>query len=67
MTAGGYFGQALVVDASAGTAHTLPLPDELLRAYIGGAGLGAWLMHRLAPPGTARRWRSCSPRWSAPR
>jgi aldehyde:ferredoxin oxidoreductase len=40
-----------VVDASAGTAHTLPLPDELLRAYIGGAGLGAWLMHRLAPPG----------------
>jgi aldehyde:ferredoxin oxidoreductase len=51
MAAGGYFGQALVVDAGAGTAHTLPLPDELLRAYIGGAGLGAWLMHRLAPPG----------------
>jgi aldehyde:ferredoxin oxidoreductase len=51
MAAGGYFGRALVVDASAGTAHTLPLPDELLRAYIGGAGLGAWLMHRLAPPG----------------
>src|SRR5215469_13151696 len=51
MAAGGYFGQALVVDAGAGTAHTLPLPDELLRAYLGGAGLGAWLMHRLAPPG----------------
>ena len=51
MTAGGYFGRALVVDAGAGTARTLPLPDELLRAYIGGAGLGAWLMHRLAPPG----------------
>ncbi len=51
MTAGGYFGRALVVDASTGTALTLPLPDELLRAYIGGAGLGAWLMHRLAPPG----------------
>ena len=51
MAAGGYFGQALVVDASAGTAHRLPLPDELLRAYIGGAGLGTWLMHRLAPPG----------------
>jgi aldehyde:ferredoxin oxidoreductase len=51
MAAGGYFGQALVVDASAGTAYTLLLPDELLRAYIGGAGLGAWLMHRLAPPG----------------
>ena len=28
MTAGGYFGRALVVNASAGTAHTLPLPDN---------------------------------------
>jgi aldehyde:ferredoxin oxidoreductase len=52
MTAGGYFGQALVADASTGTAHTLPLPDDLLRAYIGGAGLGTWLLHRLSPPGT---------------
>jgi aldehyde:ferredoxin oxidoreductase len=51
MTAGGYFGQALVVDAGAGTADVLPLPDVLLRAYIGGAGLGTWLMHRLGPPG----------------
>ena len=51
MTAGGYFGQALVVNAGAGTADVLPLPDELLRAYIGGAGLGTWLMHRLGPPG----------------
>jgi aldehyde:ferredoxin oxidoreductase len=48
--AGGYFGQALVVDAGTGVATALPLPDELLRAYIGGAGLGTWLMHRLAPP-----------------
>src|SRR5215471_2858635 len=53
MAPGGYFGQALVVDAGTGTASTLPLPDELLRAYLGGAGLGAWLMHRLAPPGAA--------------
>jgi aldehyde:ferredoxin oxidoreductase len=51
MAAGGYFGRALVVDAGTGTAETLPLPDGLLRAYIGGAGLGAWLMHRLGPPG----------------
>ena len=51
MTAGGYFGRALVVDVAAAAARTLPLPDELLRAYIDGAGLGAWLMHRLAPPG----------------
>jgi aldehyde:ferredoxin oxidoreductase len=49
--AGGYFGQALVVDASADTGTALPLPDEVLRSYLGGAGLGAWLLHRLAPPG----------------
>ena len=51
MVAGGYFGRALVVDAGNATATALPLPDGLLRAYIGGAGLGAWLMHRLGPPG----------------
>jgi aldehyde:ferredoxin oxidoreductase len=49
--AGGYFGRALVVDAGNGTARALPLPDGLLRAYIGGVGLGAWLMLRLGPPG----------------
>ena len=49
--AGGYFGRALVVDVADASAQVLPLPDEILRAYIGGAGLGAWLMHELAPPG----------------
>lgn len=49
--AGGYFGRALVVDATDGSAVTLPLPDEVLRAYLGGAGLGTWLLHRLGPPG----------------
>jgi len=51
VTAGGYFGRALVVDAGSASARTLPLPDEVLRAYVGGAGLGAWLMHELGPPG----------------
>jgi aldehyde:ferredoxin oxidoreductase len=48
---GGYFGRALVVDLADASAERLPLPEDVLRAYIGGAGLGAWLMHRLAPPG----------------
>src|SRR6201988_2810201 len=48
---GGYFGQALVVDVTDGTAATLPLPDKVLRDYLGGAGLGTWLLHRLGPPG----------------
>jgi aldehyde:ferredoxin oxidoreductase len=51
MAPGGYFGRALVVDVTDGTAEVLPLPEEILRAYVGGAGLGAWLMHHLAPPG----------------
>jgi aldehyde:ferredoxin oxidoreductase len=51
VAAGGYFGRALVVDVGTAAADVLPLGDDLLRAYIGGAGLGAWLMHRLAPPG----------------
>ena len=51
MPPGGYFGQALVVDVTDGTSETLPLPDDILRAYLGGAGLGTWLMHRLGPPG----------------
>jgi aldehyde:ferredoxin oxidoreductase len=48
---GGYFGRALVVDLADASAEPLALPEDVLRAYIGGAGLGAWLMHRLAPPG----------------
>jgi aldehyde:ferredoxin oxidoreductase len=51
MGAGGYFGRALVVDAATGTSSALPLPDQILRAYIGGSGLGAWLLHRLGTPG----------------
>src|SRR6516165_5624525 len=51
MEVGGYFGRALVVDVTSGTSQVLPLPDDLLRAYIGGAGLGAWLLHRLGPAG----------------
>src|SRR3954463_13635866 len=48
---GGYFGRALVVDLADASAERLPLPEEVLRAYVGGAGLGAWAMHRRAPPG----------------
>jgi aldehyde:ferredoxin oxidoreductase len=47
---GGYFGRALVVDLDDGSAERLELPESVLRGCIGGAGLGAWLMHRLAPP-----------------
>ena len=51
MAPGGYFGRALVVDVTTAESSVLPLPEEVLRGYLGGAGLGTWLMHRLAPPG----------------
>jgi aldehyde:ferredoxin oxidoreductase len=48
---GGYAGQALLVDVTGPTAAVLALDDRVLRAYLGGVGLGAWLLHRLASPG----------------
>jgi aldehyde:ferredoxin oxidoreductase len=53
VTSGGYFGQALVIDVEGRSATGAPLSlhESVLRAYLGGVGLGTWLLHRLAPPG----------------
>src|SRR5215204_5516591 len=51
MPPGGYFGSALLVDLDGPRSEQLALPDHVLRACIGGAGLGTWLLHRLAPAG----------------
>jgi aldehyde:ferredoxin oxidoreductase len=48
---GGYFGRALIVDVTDGSAEELPLDETTLRRYVGGVGLGTDLMHRLAPRG----------------
>lgn len=48
---GGYAGRALVVDVTDGRARPLPLPDRVLRDYVGGAGLGVRLLTDLAPAG----------------
>jgi aldehyde:ferredoxin oxidoreductase len=52
MAPGGFFGKALVVDVRGdhATGTALALDDRVLRAYLGGVGLGTWLMHRTAPP-----------------
>ncbi len=52
MASGGFFGRALVIDVCGdhATGTPLALDDQILRAYLGGVGLGTWLMHRLAPP-----------------
>ena len=40
-----------MVDVSDASADVLPLSEDVLRGYLGGVGLGTWLMHTLAPPG----------------
>jgi aldehyde:ferredoxin oxidoreductase len=42
-----------VVDVGDREARSAPfaLDDAILRAYLGGVGLGTWLLHRLAPAG----------------
>jgi aldehyde:ferredoxin oxidoreductase len=53
VASGGYFGRALVVDVEGASASGAPLelPERVLRGYLGGVGLGTWLLHRLAPAG----------------
>jgi aldehyde:ferredoxin oxidoreductase len=48
---GGYFGRALIVDLGTGASRVEPLEESVLRSFIGGAGLGTWLMHQCCPKG----------------
>src|SRR5438132_906661 len=47
----GYHGRYLRVDVSTGSARWRHLPDDVLERFIGGVGLGVWLMHHEAPAG----------------
>src|SRR5438874_6112597 len=47
----GYHGCYLRIDVGSGTSQRVPLLESVLRRFLGGAGLGAWLLHREAPPG----------------
>lgn len=48
----GYAGKLLRVDLTAGECRTTPLPDEkILREYVGGIGLGMWLILNETPEG----------------
>jgi len=51
MPPGGYFGKALLVDLSTGSGEAAAIDEPVLRSYIGGAGLGTWLMHKYCPAG----------------
>jgi len=47
----GYHGKTLHIDLSSGTSWEERLSENALRAFIGGIGLGTYLLHRECPPG----------------
>jgi aldehyde:ferredoxin oxidoreductase len=46
----GYHGRYLRIDLSRGVAEWVPLIEDVVRRFLGGVGLAAYLMHREAPP-----------------
>lgn len=51
MRAGGYHGCYLEVDLTRSSSRVVELPDEVLRRYIGGSGLGTFLLHQTCAAG----------------
>lgn len=47
----GYHGRYLRVDLNHGSTSWIPLPEEILRRFVGGVGLATYLMHRECPAG----------------
>jgi aldehyde:ferredoxin oxidoreductase len=47
----GYHGCYRRIDLAAGRAETVPLPASVLRRFLGGVGLGAYLLYQESPPG----------------
>ena len=47
----GYNGRALIVDLGLQESRSMPLDEDVLRRFIGGTGLGAYLLYRHCPPG----------------
>lgn len=47
----GYHGRYLRVDLTRGAADWVPLPEEILRQFLGGVGLGTYLLRNEAPAG----------------
>ncbi len=45
------YGKTLFVNLTDGTSITEMLDESLLRAYIGGSGIAAWIFSSLVPPG----------------
>jgi len=50
MAKGGFFGKVLRVDLSAGKVTSSALPDEFVKDYLGGRGIGARILYEENPP-----------------
>jgi aldehyde:ferredoxin oxidoreductase len=48
----GYHGQYLRIDATTGQATCVPLSEKVLREYVGGVGLGSWILAHETPART---------------
>ena len=46
-----YHGRIFLIDLASGKSRFEPLSEEEQVSFIGGAGLGAWLLYRHCPPG----------------
>jgi aldehyde:ferredoxin oxidoreductase len=46
----GYHGRYLRIDLSTGAVAVRPLPEDVFRRFLGGVGLGTYLMHKESPP-----------------
>lgn len=51
MTPGGYHGAFLRFDLAAGSGERVPLAEATLRRFVGGSGLGTWLLATESPAG----------------
>jgi len=49
---GGGYGRLLDVDLSSGRVKTVEVGEDVIKAFIGGKGLGAYLLYRWLKPGT---------------
>ena len=47
----GYHGKVLVIDLGIKSWRRVEIPENVLRSYIGGTGLAAWLLYQLCPEG----------------
>lgn len=47
----GYHGRCLKVDLSSGSYGVIEIPNEILKTFVGGSGLGTWLLLEHCPDG----------------